>query len=64
MTPYKSCAAGAPYQGRLCEYGESLLCHVISTNPNRTKGDAHWSKGVFKGDHDVYLTWRPPHAGL
>ena len=57
MTPYEFCT-GTPYQGVLCEYGESLLCHVISANPNKRKCDAHWSKGVFlgKSDNDLYLT--------
>ena len=60
MTPYEFCT-GTPYQGMLCEHGESLLCHVISVNPNKRKGDAHWSKGVFlgKSDNDLYLTWHP-----
>ena len=60
MTPHEFCT-GTPYQGMLCECGESLLCHVISTNPNTRKSDAHWSKGVFlgKSDNDLCLTWRP-----
>ena len=39
------------------EHPESLLCHDISTNPKRRKGDAHWSKGLVlgKGDNDLYL---------
>ena len=60
MAPYEFCA-GTPHQGMLCECGESLLCHVMSANPNRRKGDAHWSKHLFlgKSDNDVCLTWHP-----
>ena len=36
---------GHAYRGRLCQYGEPVMCYVADTT--KRKGDARWKQGIF-----------------
>ena len=47
---------GHSYRGKLCQFGEPLMCYVADTT--KRKGDARWRQGVFLGKsvtNDMYL---------
>ena len=47
---------GHSYRGKLCQFGEPLMCYVAETT--KRKGDARWRQGVFLGKsvtNDMYL---------
>ena len=47
---------GHSYRGKLCQFGEPLMCYVADTT--KRKGDARWREGVFLGKsvtNDMYL---------
>ena len=58
MTPYEF-VAGRPYEGTLCQFGESLMVLVNRTGVNVKKGDPQWLRGVFLGktDNNLFITW-------
>ena len=47
---------GHSYRGKLCQYGEPLMCYVPDTTKH--KGDAHWKQGISLGKswtNDMFL---------
>ncbi len=38
---------GHSYRGKLCQYGEPLMCYVADTT--KRKGDARWKQGILLG---------------
>ena len=47
---------GHSYRGKLCQYGEPLMCYVADTT--KRKGDARWKQGIFLGKaltNDMFL---------
>ena len=47
---------GHSYRGKLCQYGEPLMCYVADTT--KRKGDARWKQGSFLGKpvtNDMFL---------
>ena len=47
---------GHSYRGKLCQFGEPLMCYVADTT--KRKGDARWRPGVFLGKsvtNDMFL---------
>ena len=47
---------GHAYRGKLCQYGEPLMCYVADTT--KRKGDARWKQGIFLGKaltNDMFL---------
>ena len=46
MTAYEV-IRGHAYRGKLCQYGEPVMCYVADTT--KRKGDARWKQGIFLG---------------
>ena len=46
MTAYEL-IRGHSYRGKLCQFGEPLMCYVADTT--KRKGDARWRPGIFLG---------------
>ena len=47
---------GHSYRGKLCQFGEPLMCYVADTT--KRKGDARWRQGFFLGNlSPMICTW-------